>query len=146
MRWLSPPDSVPEALNKQQNEIAGLPDRQLGDLADVLGADLDAECLGLEPKAVAGAAGHVVEILRQLLARPLALGLAVAALEVGDDALERLLGVVGADAVLVGELDLVLAGAVEDRVLRLFRQILPLGGQRELVVLAERRQRLHVVG
>ena len=182
MRWLSPPDSVPEARDEREvveadveqegealadlledaagdlvllgvqrlrhglEPCAGALHRHLGDVADMLAADLDAERLGLEPKAVAGLAGHVVEILRQLLARPLALGLAIAAVDVGDDALERLLGVVGADAVLVGELDLVLAGAMEDRVLRLLGQILPFGGQRELVVLAERSQRLNVIG
>ncbi len=126
--------------------FAGLLDRQLRDLADMPGPDLDAECLGLEAKAVARLAGHVVEVLRQLLARPLALGLAVAAVDVGDDALERLLGVVGTHPVLVGELDLVLAGAVQDGVLRLLGEVLPFGGQRELVVLAERGQRLHVIG
>ena len=116
------------------------------DLADMLAADLDAQRLRLEPIAVAGRAGHVGEIFRQLLARPFALGLAVAALEIGDDALERLLGVVGADAVLIGELDLVFAGAVQQRVLRLLRQVLPLGVERELVEFAERGQRLHVIG
>ena len=93
-----------------------------------------------------GLAGHVGEIFCQFLARPLAFGLAEAAVEIGDDALERLLGVVGAHAVFVGELDLVLAGAVQDRGLRLLRQVLPLGVERELVELAERGQRLDVIG
>ena len=91
-------------------------------------------------------AGNVGEILRQLLARPFALGLAEAALEIGDDALERFLGVVGAHAVLIGELDLVVAGAVQQRCLRLLRQVLPLGVERELVEFAERGQRLDVIG
>ena len=112
----------------------------------MLAADLDAQRLGLEAMAVAGRAGNVGEILCQLLARPFALGLAVAALEIGDDALERLLGVVGADAVLIGELDLVVAGAVQQRCLRLLRQVLPLGVERELVEFAERGQRLDVIG
>ena len=56
------------------------------------------------------------------------------------------LGVVGAHAVVIGKADLVVAGAVEDRVLRLLRQVLPFGVERELVVLAERLQRLHVIG
>jgi hypothetical protein len=75
----------------------------------VLAADLDAQRLGLEAMAVARRAGDVGEILCQFLARPFALGFAEAALEVGDDALERFLGVVGADAVLVGEFYLVVA-------------------------------------
>ena len=95
---------------------------------------------------MAARAGNVGEILCQLLARPFALGLAEAALEVGDDALERFLGVVGADAVLVGELDLVVAGAVQQCCLRLLRQVLPLGVERELVEFAERGQRLDVIG
>src|SRR5437660_865403 len=96
--------------------------------------------------AVAARAGNVGEIFRQLLARPFALSLAVAALEVGDDAFERFLGVVGADAVLVGEFYLVVAGAVQQRCLRLLRQVLPLGVERELVEFAERGQRLDVIG
>jgi hypothetical protein len=112
----------------------------------MLAADLDAQRLGLEPVTVAARAGNVGEILCQFLARPLALGLAVAALEVGDDALERFLGVVGADAVLIGELDFIVAGAVQQRCLGFLRQVLPLGVERELVELAERGQRLDVIG
>ena len=108
--------------------------------------DLDAQRLGLEAEALAGLAGNVGEILLQLLARPLALGFLVAALEVGDDALEWLLGLVGARAVVVGEPDLVVAGAVEDGVLGLLAEVLPFGVERELVVLALRLLRLVVIG
>ena len=135
-----------ERLRHGLEPFAGAPHRQLGDLADMLAADLDAQRLGLQPMAVAALAGNVGEIFCQLLARPFALGLAVAAVEIGDDALERLLGVVGAHAVFIGEFDLVLAGAVQDRVLRLLRQVLPFGVERELVEFAERRQRLQVIG
>src|SRR6185437_7942875 len=45
----------------------GALDRELGDLADVLVGDLDAQRLGLEPVAVARRAGHVREIFRELL-------------------------------------------------------------------------------
>ncbi len=109
-------------------------------------ADLHAQRLGLEPEAVAGGAGDIGEVFRHLLACPVALGLAPAPLEVGHHALERLLGLIGAHAVVVDELDGVLAGAVEDGVLRLLRQILPFGVEVELVVLAERVERLDVVG
>ena len=71
--------------------FAGALNRHFRDFTDVLAADLDAQQLGLEAMAVAAPAGNVGEILCQLLARPFALGLAEAALEVGDDALERLL-------------------------------------------------------
>ena len=97
--------------------FAGAAHRQFRDFADMLAADLDAQRFRLEPIAVAGLAGNVGEIFAEFLARPFALGLAIAAVDVGDDALERLLGVVGAHAVFIGELDLVLAGAVQDRVL-----------------------------
>ncbi len=135
-----------QCLRHRLEPFAGALHRELGDLADVLAADLDAQRLRLQPVAVAAAAGHVGEILAELLARPFALGLAVAAVDVGDDALERLLGVVGTDAVLVGEFDLVVAGAVQQRGLHLLGQVLPLGVERELVVLAERGQGLDVVG
>src|SRR5215217_1957416 len=69
--------------------------------------DLDAKRFRLEPMAAAGFAGDVGEILGKLLARPFALGLAIAAVYVGDHSFERLLGVVGAYAVFIGEDDLV---------------------------------------
>ena len=121
-------------------------DRHLRDFADMRAADLHAQRLGLEPIAVAGRARHVGEIAGDLLARPVAVGLAEAPLEIGDHAFERPLGVIGAHAVVVGEADVGLARAVEDRLLRLLRQILPFGVEGELVVLAEREQRLHVIG
>ena len=103
-----------ERLRHGLEPFAGAAHRQFGDFADMLAADLDAQRLRLEPIAVAGLAGNVGEILAEFLARPFALGLAIAAVDIGDDALERLLGVVGAHAVFIGELDLVLAGAVQD--------------------------------
>src|SRR5579864_6109171 len=112
----------------------------------MLAADFYAQGLGLEPKPLAGVARHVGEIAGDLFARPIAVGLAEAPLEIGDDAFERPLGVVGAHAVVVGKADLGVAGAVKERLLGLLRQVLPLGVERELVVLAERGQRLHVIG
>src|ERR1700691_5774999 len=109
-------------------------------------ANFYAQRLGLEAIALAGFARHVGEIAGDLLARPFAVGLLEAPLQIGDDAFEGALGFVGAHAVVVGKADLGLAGAVQDGVLGFFRQILPLGVERELVVLAERRQRLGVIG
>ena len=108
--------------------------------------DLDAERFRLEAGAVAGRTGHVGEVFLQILARPLALGFLEAALEIGDDAFERLLGRVAAQAVVIDEFDLVLAGAVEDRVLRLLRQIFPFAVEREAIMLGERIERLDVIG
>src|SRR5580700_9340599 len=101
-------------------------------------ADLYAQRFGFEPKPFAGVARHVGEIAGDFLARPIAVGLAEAALEIGNHAFEDALGVVSAHAVVVGETDLGVAGAVEDGLLRLLRQILPLGVEREFVMLAER--------
>src|SRR5580698_10807845 len=111
----------------------------------MLAVDLYAQSFGLEPKALAGVARHVGEIAGDLLARPIAVGLAEAPLEIGNHAFEDALGVVSAHAVVVGEADLGIAGAVQDGVLGLLRQVLPLGIERELVMLAERGQRLHVI-
>ena len=112
----------------------------------MLAGDLDAERFRLEARAVAGRAGHVGEIFLQILARPFALGFLEAALEIGDHALERLLRRIAAQAVVIDELDVVLAGAVEDGVLRLLRQVLPFGVEREAVMLGERVERLSVIG
>ena len=109
-------------------------------------ADFHAQRFGLEPIALAGLAGNVGEIFLQFLARPVAFGFAEAALEIGDHALERLLGLVGAHAVVIDELDVVIAGAVQDRVLRFLRQRLPFGVEGEFVMLGERFQRLRVIG
>ena len=49
----------------------------------------------------------------------------IAALHVGDDALERLFGFVAAHAVVIDEFDLLLARTVQDHVPRLFGQVLP---------------------
>ena len=135
-----------EQLRQRLEPFAGALDRHLGDFADVQPADLHAQRLGLEPIAVAGVARHVGEIFRDLLARPLALGFLPAALQVGDHALERLVRLVGAHAVVVGEADLVLARAVRIASCARLRQVLPFGVERELVELAERLQGLRVVG
>ena len=108
----------------------------------MLAADLDAQRLRLEAIAVAGFAGNVGKILAEFLARPFAVGLAIAAVEIGDDAFERLFGVVGTHAVFIGELDLVLAGAVQDGVFRLLRQVLPFRRASNLLETCERGQGL----
>ena len=82
-------------------------DREQAHLADVLAVDLDRQRLRLEAKAVAGFAGRRGHVALDLLARPLAFGLVVAALEIGDHALERLLHFIGAQAIVIGEADLI---------------------------------------
>ena len=120
-------------------------DRELADLADMPAVDLDRQRLGLETIAVAGLAGRGRHEALDLLARPFALGLLVASLQIGDDALERLAHLIGAHAVVIGEADLLAFRAVEDRVARLCRQLGPGLVEPELVVLPKRLQRLHVI-
>ena len=120
--------------------------RQEAHFADVLAVDLDRERLGLEAEAVAGLAGRRAHIALDLLARPLAFRLLVAALEIGDHALERLPHLVGAQAVVVGEADLLVARAIEDGVATRLRQFAPGPVEAKLIVLAQRLQRLQIIG
>ena len=107
----------------------------LGQLADRLGAvggdrlvvDRDRERDRLEARALAGRAGHLAHEARELLPARVRLGLGVAALHVGDRALEvRVVGPLAAVAVLVPDVDL-LVQAVQQRLLRLGGQPLPRG-------------------
>ncbi len=81
----------------------------------------------------------------QVLARPFRFSFLEAAFEIGDDALERLFRRVAAQAVVIDEFDFVLAGAVEDGVLHLLRQVFPFGVEREAEVLGQRVERLDVI-
>ena len=94
---------------------------------------------GLLPQALAAAvgAGPLSHALLQIPAHGVALGLPVAALQVVDHALEGLHQ--GALAVLpvVGQLELLPLGAVEDHVHDLLRQFLHRGGELEAVFLGE---------
>ena len=85
----------------------------------------DGEDLGLEPGALAGRARHLAHEALVLLARVVALGLGVAALDPRHDALVvGVVGAVAAVAVAVADVHL-LAGAVQHRLLRPRRQPLP---------------------
>ena len=107
-------------------------DRERADLADVLAVDLHRQRLGLEAEAVAGLARRRGHVALDFLARPLAFRLAVAPLEILDDALERLLHLVGAQAVVVGEAHVLVARAVEDDVARLLRRLAQGASRRNL--------------
>ena len=75
--------------------------------------------LGPQPRAVAVRARPQRHVLLDLLARELGVGLAVAALEVGDDPLEAgRVRAAPAEAVAIRHLEAVAAGAVQEEVLR----------------------------
>ncbi len=99
----------------------GLGDRQVGDVGDVLAADLDRQSLGLQALAAADLARGFGLIAAQFLAHPGAVGLAPAPLQVWQHALERLGNLVFAGVVVIDELDLVAARAAQDDGLRLLR-------------------------
>ena len=182
MRWLSPPDSEPEA--RDEGEIiepdiveegepladllqdargdlvllrredagqrlepgGGLADRHLGDLADMQSGDLHRQRLRLQPIALAGLAELLRLVARQLLGDPGRLRLAPAPLDIVDHALERLGGGVVPHAVVIGEGDLVLAGAVQHHLAEILGQRLPRLGHRLAIGAGERFQRLLVIG
>ncbi len=80
----------------------------------------------VEPRAAAVGAGAGAEIPAELLAHRRRLGLAVAALEVRQDALEGVAPALRLAArVAVAELDRLVAAAVEQRVLHGLRQLGP---------------------
>ena len=83
-----------------------LADGEVGHLGDVERVELDRQRLGLQALAVAGLAGLGRMVALDLLAHPCGVGLALAALEIGDDAFEGLGRAVGAQAVVVVEGDL----------------------------------------
>ncbi len=85
-------------------------------------------------------------IAREFFANPIAVRFLEAALDVADDAFERLFGRVVARAVPVGEDDVLVARAVQNGELHVLRQPLPRRLHRHLVVLGEAFERLLVVG
>ncbi len=131
---------------RSPNQALALRIDEVADLGDVEPVELHRQRLGLEALAVAGRAGLGGLVALDLLAHPGGVGLLPAPLEIGDHALEGLGRLVGAEAVVVGEGDLLLAGAVEDDVAHLLRQLPPRRVGRELVVAGERLQRLQVIG
>ncbi len=98
--------------------LGRLADRQRGDLGDRAAVDGDREDLGLEPGALARRARDLAHEPLVLLARVVALGLGVASLDPRHDALVvRVVRAVAAVPVAVADVHL-LAGAVQDRLLR----------------------------
>ncbi len=100
--------------------------REVAVLGDAEAADLDREALRPQPGAVALRAGLLGHVALDPLAVGLRVGLFVAALEVVDDPLEaHLVGAAAAEAVGVGDLVALLAGAVEEDLLLGLLQLRP---------------------
>jgi hypothetical protein len=101
-------------------------DRQRRDVGDRPAAHRHRERLRLEPGPLAARAGHLAHVALVALPAGVALRLGVPPLEVGDHALEA--GPVGpltAVAVAVADVHLGVSAAVQDRLLRLGRQLVP---------------------
>src|SRR6202020_3499606 len=95
--------------------LQSAPRGQSGELADRGPPPQHRAGLRLEPRALAVRARPQRHVLLDLLARVVRIGLAVAPLQAGDDALE--LGGVGAataEPVAIGDLDVLAIGAVEE--------------------------------
>src|SRR5690606_35083149 len=126
--------------------VAGLAHRQAGDGRQGAVADPDVASLAAQAGAAALGAGLGAEELGQLLAHGGRLGLAVAPLEVGDDALEgvRALDDV-ATVVEVAEVDVLRAAAEQDDLLVFGGQVVERLLQAEAVVRGQRAEHLEVV-
>src|SRR5690606_39509991 len=93
----------------------------------------------VQARAAAVGAGAFADVLAQLLAHGRGLGLAVAAIQVRDDALEPVLALRAAARIVdVGEGDDLVAAAVEHGIARLLVQLLPGRVDAEDVVLWQR--------
>ena len=98
---------------------------QFGDVAAPYG---DGQRFGLQTGAATGGAVDLAHVVLDLLARPVRLGLAVAALQPGDDPLvDRLVRALAVEAVLVGDVHRAVARPVEDELLVLGLERLPRG-------------------
>ena len=114
-------------------------DRHLRELVDVPLADRDGEHLGLEPRAPALRARAEAHVLLDPLALLRRVGLAVAALEVLDDPLEgEHVRALAAHPVAVPDVDPLAAGAVQEEVLLLVRQLLPRPVEVDLPLVGDR--------
>ena len=114
-----------------------LDDRFFREFRDVESAERDREHLGAQAAAMAGRTRAFAHDLLDLAARPVAVCLAVAALEIGDDALERLTHHAARNAA-DRQLEHLVSRAVEQLVERLSGQFLNGRFERKAVLSAER--------
>ena len=104
------------------NDLSGMQQRVA---VAIRRADLDSKRFGPQAVAVAGATGAVVLVAFEFFADPVAIRLAVAALHIGDHPFEHAADLVHTAAFVIAELDLFLAGAMQENLLHLLGQIFP---------------------
>ena len=101
---------------------------------------------GLQAIAATGIAiGDRLKLLN-FFARPITVGLLIATLQIGNNALKRLFGLIAAQAVIIFKGDDLIACAVKDNLLGLFRQIVPNIAHFKAVMARNGFQRLCVIG
>jgi hypothetical protein len=126
-------------------ELRGLGEGQRRKLVDRPARHGHVPCFAPQPRAVALGAGMSVQVLGQLLLDDDGVRFPVAALQVGNDALERVLAHVRLPALSrVREPDLPGPGAVQYHFLRFRRQLAERALEIEAVMLRQRLQHLEV--
>ena len=118
-------------------ELHRLDDRLFRELCDVQSAERDRQHLRAQTAAVACRARTFAHHFFNLAARPLAVGLAVAAFQVGDDTLERLAHHAARNTA-DRQLERFISGAVQQLVERLLGELLDGRFERKAVFFAER--------
>ena len=118
-------------------ELHRLDDRLFRKLRDVQSAERDRQHLRAQTAAVACRTRAFAHHFFNLAARPLAVGLTVTALQIGDDTLERLAHHAARNAA-DRQLERFISGAVQQLVERLLGELLDGRFQRKAVLFAER--------
>src|SRR5690625_7397606 len=112
----------------------------------MVAADLDGERFRAQPMAAAALAGAFALIALEILAHPGAVGLAIAALHIREHAFKGALHIVDAAAIIIAELDHLLARAMAQHGLDICRELGPFCGGVEAVMLGQTLARLLVPG
>ena len=107
--------------------VKGLFDGHLHHLASMQPGDFDGQGLCAQTIPAASAAGAVVLIALELFADPIAVGLAVAALHIGDDTFKAARHLIHPPAFVIAKQDFFLTRSVQKNLLHFFRQVLPFG-------------------
>ena len=117
--------------------VKSFTDRHFDHLPHVQARDFHSQRLFAQPIATASTAGPVVLIPLKLLADPVAVGLAIAALHIRDHPFEDAGYLINAATFVIPESDFLVARTIEEDLLHLLGQVLPLGRLFELVVLSD---------